>query len=219
MASDLEALYDHYRARGLDEEEATRLTEERLVASPQALQQLILVHTRGYQRWLSRAAGGLRLGFHVVLFALAVVPLLIFSGWVVGVELREHGVSVAMGVVLTICGVIAGLALFKAHQLFVRRERSPRNLHRGLFTMLVLGFHGMLVGLIDFVIALHRAALLMSRESTAAVPLRVAEAVGHSAAVLALGILTAVGAGLVWFVLVNRVAEIEQSESAGLLAV
>lgn len=130
MASDLEALYDHYRARGLDEDEAVRLTEERLVASPAALQQLVMVHTTGYQRWLSRATGGLRLGFDLVLFVLAVVPLLAFSGQVVGAQLRGGGAGVLTGIVMGIGGVITGITLFKAYQLFVRRERSAARLHR-----------------------------------------------------------------------------------------
>lgn len=218
MASDLEALYDHYRARGLDEDEAVRLTEERLVASPAALQQLVLVHTTGYQRWLSRAAGGLRLGFDLVLFALAVVPLLAFSGQVVGAQLRDGGAGVLAGVVMGIGGVITGITLVKAYQLFVRRERSAARLHRGLFTMLVLAFHGALVGMIGFGITLYRAALLLGRQGPAAVQFGVAEAVGRGAATLGLGILTAIGAALVWFVLANRVAAIERSEGAGLLA-
>lgn len=164
MASDLEALYDHYRARGLDDDEAVRLTEERLVASPAALQQLVTVHTTGYQRLLGRAVGALRLGFDLVLFVLAVVPLLAFSGQVVGAQLRDGSAGAFTWVVLGIGGVITGITLFKAYQLFGRRERSPAKLHRGLFTMLVLAFHGALVGLIGFVITLYRAALLLGRQ-------------------------------------------------------
>jgi hypothetical protein len=114
MAADLEALYEHYCARGLAEEEAARLTEEKLLASPEALQHLIVVHTTGYQRWLGRAAERLRWGLDLLLFLLGVGPVVVIAAWVVAAEAERPlqgllfwGVfSVVLGFLGTVIGII-----------------------------------------------------------------------------------------------------------------
>lgn len=113
MASDLEALYEHYRARGVDEEEAVRRTEEKILASPEVLQHLIAVHTRGYQRWLSHAAGRMRLGFELLLFTLGVLPMLAIAA--LTVIARVNGISPPLLLwTLFLIGVaIATLTLWK----------------------------------------------------------------------------------------------------------
>src|SRR5690606_35990989 len=65
MAADLVSLYEHHRARGRGEEEAAQLAEETILASPEALRHLVLLHTTGHARWLGWAAGRLRRGVEV----------------------------------------------------------------------------------------------------------------------------------------------------------
>lgn len=219
MAADLEALYDWYRARGLSEEEAERQAEEKILASPEVLQHLVLVHTTGYQRWLSRAAGRLRWGMDLLLFALGVVPVVAVTTLVAITQIRTAGAGPLLWVILAIGAAIVGLGLGKMYQLFIRRERSLAKLHYGLFTLLFLGSLGPALGATGFIVRLEDlASELMRSGASQAALLRAAERVAVDATVLSVGLLLGIGAGLMWFVLANRIAVIEASESELLLA-
>ena len=219
MAADLEALYDWYRACGLSEEEAERQAEEKILASPEVLQHLVLVHSTGYQRWLSRAAGHLRWGMDLLLFGLGVVPLVAFSAVVVAAQIRTAGAGPLLWVILAIGAGIVGLGLGKMYQLFIRRERSTAKLHRGLFTLLFLGILGPALGTTGFLTSLWGVAKELMRSGTSqATLLAAANRVGVDATVLSLSLLLGIGAGLMWFVLANRIAVVEASESELLLA-
>jgi hypothetical protein len=215
MAADLEALYDHYRRGGHDEGDAARLAEERLLASPEALQSLVLLHTTGYERFATRAAGRLRWGFDALLFLTGVVPLLLFSGYVVATGAASPNGMLRWGLV-GLGMLAAGISFWKAFQLLISRDRSSSSLNRGLFTLLFVGMVGPVVGGAAFVHALSRIAHGIET-SSAVQPVVIAEQVVSSGTDLTLSILIAIAAALVWFVLVNRIAAIEQEESAALL--
>jgi hypothetical protein len=218
MASDLEGLTEHYRSRGLPEEEAAQRAEQKLLASPESLQHLIAVHTTSYQRWASRAAGRLRWGFDLLLFVVGVLPMLIACALVIAARAPSLGASPLAWPIGVAALAIAGIAGVKAYDLFVRRERSTARLHRGLPTLVLLGIVGPMIGLFAALLGLYRLAIALSAGTIdPAAYLAVTEQAGRDATVLALGLLLAFGAGLVWFVLVNRVSAIEQSESAALL--
>ena len=219
MAADLEALYEHYRARGLGEEEAARRAEEKVLASPEAVQHLVLVHTTGYQRWLSRASGRLRWGLDLVLFLAGVVPFLIISALVVAAQIEGTKDIPFLWTILPLGAAIVVLTMWKGFQLFIQRERSISRLHRGLFTLLFLGVIGPVVGAIACFVSLHRTAMmLMHMGADEPARLVAVDQVIRSGTLLSFGLLLGFGAGLVWFVLANRIAVIEQAESQRLLA-
>jgi hypothetical protein len=219
MAGDLEALYEHYRGRGFEDDEAARLTEERLLASPEALQNLILVHTTVYQRWLSRAAERARWGFDLLLFVLGVVPMLALSvGLLAG---RVGGMLSEPGVwpMLLVGACVIGLAGWKAYQLFLAGDHATAALHRGMPTLLFLAVAGPAVGGAAFLIHLYGLSMaIMGRQASADALYGAAETLEQGATHLSMGLLVGIGAGLVWFVLARRVSALEQARSAALLA-
>lgn len=217
MGADLEALFEHFRARGLDDEEAARRAEQRMLASPEALQHLVRVHTTGYQRWLSRAAGRLRRGMDLLLLGLGVAPVLVAVLLALAARVDEVRGEPLSWLLLAAAVPIASISLWKAWQLFVRRERSLPRLHRGLFTLLFLGVETVALGALSALLSLHAFAL-EAMQAGGPAQAAVAQRVAGSASLLAVGLLLGLGAGLVWFVLANRVAAIEQAESAALLA-
>jgi hypothetical protein len=214
MAADLESLYEHYRERGVEEDEAIRLAEARLLATPEVLQKLVSVHTTAYQRWLGRAARGFERGTDLLLFTLGVLPVLLLSSLVALRQVQDARGGAELWAVVACGGVVAGVALWKAYQLLVVHERSVRRLHRGLPVLLGAGVAGGLLGCIVFLLALHGLA---TRAAGAELH-HVADRIAASGTVFALGLLLSIGAGLVWFVLAGRIAKIEREESALLLA-
>jgi hypothetical protein len=219
MAADLESLYEHFRATGIGEEEAARLTEERILATPEALNQLVLVHTTAYQRWVARASEGLRWGFDVALLTLGVVPMLLIGSWIVG---AEAGAMLGAPLLWPLLGVgvfTVIAATWKAWQLFIRRPAVVADLNRGIAALLAAAVAGPAIGALASLVQIHRLSLdLMSAGTGSDGMLVAAEGIAESAALLGAGLLVGIGAGLTWFVLVNRVATIERAESAALLA-
>lgn len=219
MVGDLEELYEHFRSRGHDEDEAVRLTEERILASPEALQHLILVHTTGYQRWLDRAAERVRWGFDLVLFGFGVMPMVLLSTWLLVAGRGRLVENPGLWPLLLVGAAATGLALWKAIQLVAGRTRSTAELHRGLPVLLFLGVMAPLLGGAVFLV--HLYGLLMEAGAGGAgeeVLLRGAESLERGATSLSLGLLVAIGAGLMWFVLAGRISAVELAESAPLLA-
>jgi hypothetical protein len=116
------------------------------------------------------------------------------------------------------CG-ITGIAAVKVYQLFVRRERSTMRLHSGLRFLVFLGAGGVVLGSLAALLGLQRlTTALAGAPGEVPAPVALAERAGSDATLLALGLLVAFGAGIVWFVLVNRIGVIERTESAALLA-
>jgi hypothetical protein len=219
MAADLEALYDHFRTRGATDEEAARLAEERVLVSPEALHHLVAVHTTGYQRWLGRAAERLRWGFDLLLFIAGVAPIAAVCAWLVAGELRGMLGDPLLWPLLVTGVVVVGLAAWKARQLFLGRVRSPDELHRGLSVLLFLAAASPVLGGTAFLIRLHGVAIdIMASRASTQVLLAAAPSVAQAATLLGLGLLLGIAAGLVSFVLMNRVATLEQAESAAMLA-
>jgi hypothetical protein len=219
MAADLEALYDHFRAQGIDEDEATRLTEERILASPEALRDLVAVHTTLYQRVAASAAGRLRWGFDLLLFATGVVPMIVLAAAAAATQLGSLGDAPLLAPILALAAAVAALSLGKAFQLFVRRERSTARLYRGLPTLVWLGALGAALGTLGFFWSVHSLAIALATGAVPEPAQRVAaEQVARDGTLCLLGLLLAFAAGLVWSVLVARAGMIEQQESATLLA-
>jgi hypothetical protein len=217
MAADLESLYDHYRRGGADEEVAREWALARLLASPEAMQGLLLVHTTPYQRLVVRAATGVRWGFDLFLFIVGVVPLLLMSAHVVVTGSPAGGGGWFRWAVVGIGLVTAAIGIWKARQIFVRRERSTTVLNRGLVTLLFLSMVGPVIGGTGFLVALVGMNDRMARSDAYSPVLMAAETIAANGTVFALAILLGIAGALVWFVLINRIATIEREESALLL--
>lgn len=219
MALDLEALYEHYRALDLSEGEAAERAEAKLLASPEALRHLIEVHTTSYQRLVSRVAGRMRWGFDLFLFLVGVAPLVIVSAKVMATDARGTSGGFILWTLLACGAAIVLMGSWKAVQIFVRGDRSTAALNRGLFSLLFLALIGPLLGSVGFLLSIHRIGIELGSTSTAAAgSMRiVAREVVAGGTVFTVGILVAIASASVWFVLVNRVTDVEQAESAALL--
>jgi hypothetical protein len=218
LVSDLEALVGHYRRQGMTEEEAVARAEEVLLVSPEALQHLIAVHTTGYQRWVMRAAARMRWGIDMLLFVLGVLPVLIGGLLVVGTSAGAMAASPFVWPLVACAFGIIWIAATEGWQLFVKGERSRGRLQQRLPLLIHLGVAAPVLGLLGALLGLQRLTSLVADGSGGSSTLALLEQVGRNASILAVGLLLAFGAGMVWYVLVNRIGAIERAESAALLA-
>lgn len=214
MAADLEALYEHFRAMGLPEDEALERAGERLLASSEAIDGLVRLHTTAYQRLVSHAVSAVRSGFDLLLFVAGVLPLLVMSVFVV----LEYSLALSGGpmrwTMLVLGGAVAGLATRKAHQILIIGERAPGRLNRGVPILLLLAAVTPVVGCIGFLVSIASIPNGLARGGA---PLVVLAPVVEAGSVFASSILLGMAAAVVWYVIVKRVARIEKEESALLL--
>lgn len=216
MAADLEGLYQHYRAAGDTEDEAVRRAEEKVLASREVIQRLVAVHSTGYARWAARVSGTLRDGIDAGLLIIALLPMLAVGAVA---ALPQFGVVRSAGffwVSALLAGLLAAISLAKAAQLWRPADRPPAELHYALFTLLYLALLAPVAGLLAALIGLRSAAsgwMAAGHDWPAAA----ADWVARDASLFALSVLLALGGGLAWWVLMGRIARIEQTESAILL--
>jgi hypothetical protein len=218
ISDDLQSLYEHYRTAGADEETALRRAEEKVLASPDALYELIRVHSTGYAGLEGHAAGRLHRGFTAFFLVTGVLPLIVIAALAEIRQIATVGASAALWPILAVGLGITAVTVRKLVQLFGSATRTPARLRGGLITLLFLGALSIVIGLTGFLAALYGVliSLSMAPEATT-IPVVLMEELGRHAAALAIGIILGMAAGLAWFLLVRRVAAIERAESAALL--
>ncbi len=217
MAADVEALFAHFLAEGMPEEDAAREAERRALASPAEVHRLVAVHASGPQRWLAWLSGRMRRDLDLFLFAAAVLPILALSGAVVTPEILAGGASPFLWAVLAIGAGIAGLALLKLRQLFPRCEAGLEELRAGLSGLLFLGAMAPGVAALGALWQVCSLAMRLSRAGATDDLAAAAVEIGRAATLVGSGILLAMAAGILWFLLANRVAAIERVERDFLL--
>lgn len=217
MASDLEALYAHYRERGLSEEEAARRAEEKVLASPEALHQLVTVHSTGYAALFARVAGRLQHGLALLLLLAGALPLVALGLVALVPQILAARTSPFVWTLALAGAAIAALTLLKLYQLMLRKEEDIERRHRGLFFLFFLALFTPALGLLGYLSSVYALAQRLAR-GTPPEQVVVAEWIARESALFGVSILLGIGAGLAWFLFARRVAALERAESAHLLA-
>jgi hypothetical protein len=217
IAADLEDGYQHHLDQGRDEVEAERLAEEAFVASDDALQVLARIHRAGGagvadrfseqigSRW-SRALLAAILGFELLL-ALDFV--------------LERSFFVRPSPFLWPIGLLAFAAVvftaWKLFQIYSDAGRDVRVLRTGLGLPLFLGGASMGVAGLGLLYHLQRFLMTHADEAPEALFREFAGWMISISSLMVAGLLTAILAGLVWFVLTMLVARAETSRVENLL--
>lgn len=216
LAADLEDLFRHYRAQGKDEEDATRMVEERFRVSDDVLLQLTRVHRSAFQCWLERVSDRTRSLWERSLLFL-VVLLTVAAAW-----LQLAGTTLFRDVSRFIwpLGAIAALALAltlaKTYQLYVRKDHHVRRLRNGLDALLFLAPAGLFVGCFGALWELHTT---MSAIAFGGVEPRIPvnRWLFESTSTLIGSLLLTIVVSLAWFLLLNKVLRVERAEASLLL--
>jgi hypothetical protein len=207
LGSDLDSYYDYYRGRGLSDGDAREQAEAKVLATPDALQELIALHMTTHRRMLDAAAAQPVGILDRLLLAGCVVPALALAVATAIPQLLSDRLSPALIPVLA-CG--AGVAW---HVLRLGFSTAPRSsLYAGLPKLLQFGVIGALAGFIGFLVTLYRAGLAMGAAQPGD-PTRLWELVAQDAAVASSGLLLAIGAGFTWFVFARRIAALDAREA------
>ncbi len=217
MASDLENSYRHYREQGYDEAEATRRAEEAFGASDEALQLLARIHQPDF------AGVGDRLIRHIgtIWSKTLMVALLAFEILLAIRVLSDRTFFVYPSPFLWPIGVLALAAflftIWKLTQIFSRSGADVRRLRTGLGIPLFFAGASLAVAGLGFLYHLQRFFRLNSDGAPETLFMNFAGWMVSISSLMTIGLLTAILAGLVWFVLSGLVTRSEAREMKNIL--
>lgn len=198
MAADLEAVYEHHRGRGLDEEAAARRAEETVLGSSEVIRRLGRLHAGSWRGWAEETGARLAGGLDLLLLSVGVLPILGLAAGVSVWALAADRSPVVVWAILLVGVLMAVLVATEPVRLL--RDRAPRR--RQLPSLLVLSAMAPALGLLAAVLGLSRAAADFAADPLAA-PALVSTIARDGAALLA-GLLLGIAGLLAWFVLIER---------------
>jgi len=209
MASDLEDSYQYFRARGADEEEALRLARETFGTSDEALAHLARIHAAGSNgvsdrflqqvtTWWARILLVLLLGFEVVLS----VKLLTTEAFFMNVSPFVWPIGfLALATI--------GFTVWKMWQIFSFRDEDRNRLREGLGVPLFFASASLVVALGGLLFHLQRFFRLNAKQAPESLFMNFAAWMATLSSMMVAGLLTAILAGFLWFILSRLVARIE----------
>ena len=207
LTADLEALSADLRRSGVPEAQAVSRAAERVLPSGPALDALVRLHRPFYHR------------------VTAPIPDSSLRRWERGALLTATMAALGTGIfflssmgllaapspflwaILALAGATFAMVLAKGFQIFVRREHRPETLERGLGLLLGLAGAALLVAGAGAVTGLWTLAAALEVGSPDPVPLLIAWLLRESVLVTT-GLLTALAAGLAWFLLSQAAAAV-----------
>jgi len=218
MGSDLEGLFAHYRETGLSEGEAAQRAEEMVLGSGAMLNRLAAMHRSPLADWSSSIGRRLGNGGDVALLTLGVAPALAGAAWVAIPQLLGNPASPFIWAMVLVGAGILGIAVSKVRSLFLKRRASWRDLRAGLSYLLLIAAVGPAIGALALALGFHALATApLGTSADPATELWLWNAIARDGALLVMGLLLGIGAALLWFVLINRAATLEEIEVVELL--
>lgn len=212
MAADLEDLYAAYRARGLDEDTALRRAETALGASPEAVDELVMVHRPAWERLLERFSSGA--GSRVergLLTGITLAGLVVAGAALARQGILAHASPFLWPVLLLAAGaaILAGAVFFR---LFVKQDHTRARVRAGLSPLLVLASTTVLVAAFGFAWEIYRIAGDVSQLGVVSANVLLPR-LRRASEVLALGLTAGLGGVLAWLHLRQRILIIEAAEA------
>ncbi|MDH3744587.1 MAG: hypothetical protein OES47_05735 [Acidobacteriota bacterium] len=217
MAGDLEDLYRHHLSEGLDEAEAARRAEEAFVASEEALRRLARIHEKGGD-WADRLTRQLRTLWEKALLVLWLVAVILLVGKAATEERLFLVRSPFVWPLMILAVAVLALGVWKLYQLFVKKRLDVRRLRSGLSGLLFLAAASLMVSACGFLYHLRWYAFQTFEGAPETVFRMFGTWTLAISSMAIIGLLTAVLAAMVWFVLANLIAGIENREADALLA-
>jgi hypothetical protein len=232
IAGDLDDLYLIYRKRGMAEEEACRLSEEKFSLTDEAISELVGIHQSFYRKMLNRLTCRAQTLWERLFVGLLTI-ILVYSGG--AAMLSTHFFSNTSSYtwpVMVIAVIALSITLFKWYSLFIKKDHRIQSLRRGLPAILLLGGISLTIGTIGYFSELYLAeGYGIFLETKLFFLFHAAEDIPHEENALRFvtnwmiqtysmvmaSMLVGISCGLIWFFLNRKVSGIEQAEASFLL--
>lgn len=229
VAGDLEDIYEFYKNKGLNEQEAMQKAEEKLDLTDETLSELIRVHQSFYGKLMNRISEQAQTRWERIFLILTILFVGVLSG---RQFLSTHFFLQSSSFIWPILGIgciIIVLAIVKFYDLYIKKDHNFKNLRTGLDSILFFGGASLLTGTIGYYIELYSAGgfgvllesklvfLVVTTNGLDETARYIADWMIESSSMVMTSMFVAIFAALVWFILVNKVIKIEQLEAEVLL--
>jgi len=213
VAGDLRDAYDHYRETGLGADEAEKRAAATFDLSDQAIAELGRIHRSAMQRMFDRISEQSRARWERFVLVALILFVATFSGREM---LTRQFFALASPFIWPILGVTVAsvaLAVVRSYGLFLRQDHRGKRLRAGLEPLLRLAGGVLLIGAYGFLYEGHRSVRIFEAVPDPELlwPI-VIDWLFRIIPMLTAGLLSAIGIGLIWFVLAARAARIERAE-------
>ncbi|MBN1465150.1 hypothetical protein JXA02_05270 [candidate division KSB1 bacterium] len=229
IAADLQDAHDFYLGQGHTEEEATRLTQERFLLDDAAIAELAAVHQPLVKKILDRFSLQVQSRWQRIILLLTLLTIAAVSGRVM---MTSEFLADASPFVWPVWGTaIAGLLLFlyKFYQLYLIKNHTIRTLRKGVHSLALLGLLSLLFGLSGYFYELlvFGMQLVLPGGSLITVVCTVTDSAEkiidihncyvRTSTVMMASLFVAMLIGLLWYALMNKIAQIEMAEAKSIL--
>lgn len=220
MAGDLDDLFQHHMAQGLDEAEAARLAEEAFALDEDSLKYLMKIHRSAVERFGDALAGQAATWWEKMLLLLLVGFVLLLAMGAAFQQDLLSSATVFLWPVLGLAVIAFAFVVVKLGRLVRRRDLDLRRFRRGLWwllflalAMLTTGFFGLTLEFCRHMYRLGQAPVLEDMRGPTGYWLE------RVAVTMNITMLTAILTAIVWFLLINLAARLEKRRAAELLEV
>ena len=216
ISADLDALVEAYTARGLSEEEALELAEEKIDLSEASLAELVEIHTSPLQRWMARLSSQELSRWERFLFIASLIFILLFTGTRMLSTRFLMNANASVWPVLGLLVPVLCISMAGVYRLYVKRDHRMKHLRSGQSLLFILSGAIMFTGVyglsLEFYLALRQIQLNVDSAGET-----LARWLLGGSATLTVSLLAALVTALIWFILMNKADRIEQAEAAHLL--
>ena len=229
VAGDLEDVYEFYINKGLNEQEAMQKAEEKLDLTDDTLSELIRVHQSVYGKLMNRISEQAQTRWERIFLILTILFVGVLSGRQILSTQFFLQASSFIWPVLGIGCIVIVLSIVKFYNLYIKKDHNIKNLRTGLSSFLFLGGASLFTGIVGYYIELYSAGGLGALlEAKLILIVRVTTGLDEtsryigdwmikSSSMIMTSMLVTILAALIWFILINKVIKIEQSEAEFLL--
>lgn len=225
IAADMEDAYDFYLEQGLEDAVAIEKVKEKFDFNQESLESLVAIHTPMLRHWIDRAVAQFGTRWEKSMLALVVLFIAAMSGQVfVMTPVLYHAGHSAIPI-LAVGFLGLALSVRKVYQIALKKSQRIQQLRHGLEAILFLSVSSLVLGIWTYFYQLLQAGKLkLFLDYKFLVALRtdyadefnvVAKTAGwllHSSSMIMLSMLISMLLALIWFILENKVSQVEQAE-------
>lgn len=210
MAADLEAAYEHHRARGLGDADAAKQAEAAVLGSSEVVRRLADLHRSPGRRWSADLGVLATRGPGLVMLVAGVLPVVALMG-AVSVWSLQGGTAPLMWPILIVALLLVGLLVTE-----LLRQAAGRPLHRRTGSAVaILSSVAVALGALAVALGAQATAVAVSAGADQAA---IAGRIARDGAALLMGLLTATVGLIAWLALTGREARRVDREVEALLS-
>ncbi|MBN2185643.1 MAG: hypothetical protein JW746_09975 [Candidatus Krumholzibacteriota bacterium] len=212
IGSDLEDMYQLYLAQGYTDQEAIERAEEKFDISDDALEELVRIHQTIFARLLSRLSEQAQSRWEKALM----VTILLLIALLSGQHLFSTGFFGRTGSFiwpLAAISIIAGMLTIRhTYMIYLKKDHRTGRLRGGLIWFPALGIGSLMAGIFGSSVETMRMVRAVAADLDTT-HLKIVQCAIKGSSMMILSLLVAIASSLIWFILVNKVKQIELAET------